>query len=105
LQEPWNFWGREYVIIERAASWKWSDNRPGYTKNFAGLRDSFTFGLAAQVRKPRAQHDRPCGLFAEPQRLHFRRFAAKHKGFLAQVVNRAAPNHFLIESGKKKEQS
>jgi hypothetical protein len=41
--------------------------------------------------------------FAEPRRLHCRRFAVKHKGFLAQVVNRAAPTVLRRHSEKKKE--
>jgi hypothetical protein len=40
-------------------------------------------------------------LAAEPRRLHCRRFAAKHKGFLADVVNRAAFNRFP-QRGKEK---
>jgi hypothetical protein len=38
----------------------------------------------------------------KPQRLHSRRFAAKHKGFLAQVVNRAAPTVSRRDFGKEK---
>jgi hypothetical protein len=40
-----------------------------------------------------------------PHRLHCRRFAAKHKGFLAEVVSRAAPSVSRREFGKEKEQS
>src|SRR5580698_2541150 len=44
----------------------------------------------------------PLSLSAEPRRLNCRRFAAKHKGFLAQVVNRAAPTAFRRNFGKEK---
>jgi hypothetical protein len=41
-------------------------------------------------------------LSAEPQRLHCRRFAAKHKRFLARIVNRAAPTVSRRDFGKEK---
>jgi hypothetical protein len=51
-------------------------------------------GEKTPVRSTKGAAACPLSLSAEPQRLHCRRFAAKHKGFLAEVMSRAAPNRF-----------
>jgi len=45
---------------------------------------------------------KPGGLLTVPQRLNCRRFAAKHKRFLAPVVSRAAPTASRRNFGKEK---
>ena len=74
-------------------------------QDFCGVRDFLTLGLAAQVRKSHAQRGKPVGVSAEPQRLNCRRFAAKHKGFLASREP-GRPNRFPTHfRERKKEQS
>jgi hypothetical protein len=70
--------------------------------SIAGSGDSLTLGLAAQVRKPPKRRRRLWGLCAQPRRQHCRRFAAKHKCFLALFVN-GPPLTNSDFSGKKKE--
>src|SRR5579864_1106671 len=71
------------------------------SRSIAGSGDSLTLGLAAQVRKPPKRRRRLWGLCAQPRRQHCRRFAAKHKCFLALFVNRAAPNQFRFFGEEK----
>jgi len=61
---------------------------------FAGLGDSLILGLAAQVRKPvhGATGSWACRLNRNGCIVSDSR--AKHSGFLAHVVNQAAPNRF-----------
>src|SRR3989442_11495683 len=72
-------------------------------ENFAGFRGSShtRFGGPGE-ENPHSKQNRPCGLFAEPQRLHCRRFARKHKSFLTNVVSRAAPTASRRTFGKEK---